>query len=116
MLRRYSSFITFPIELWADKTEYVQEIDTSAPPPLEGEEPKMTSVPKTVTGWERVNSQQPIWLRRPKDVNASEYTEFYKSTFKAYDEPETHVHFSLEGQVEFKALLYVPSVVRVVEV
>jgi len=111
MLRRYSSFITFPIELWADKTEYVQEIDTSAPPPLEGEEPKMTSVPKTVTGWERVNSQQPIWLRRPKDVNASEYTEFYKSTFKAYDEPETHVHFSLEGQVEFKALLYVPSVV-----
>jgi len=45
-------------------------------------------------------------------VNETEYTEFYKSTFRAYDEPMAKTHFSLEGQVEFKALLYIPSVVR----
>ena len=44
-------------------------------------------------------------------VNETEYTEFYKSTFRAYDEPMAKTHFSLEGQVEFKALLYIPSVV-----
>ena len=45
-------------------------------------------------------------------VNDTEYEAFYKSTFRAYDTPMAHTHFSLEGQVEFKALLYVPSVVR----
>ena len=44
-------------------------------------------------------------------MNDTEYTEFYKSTFRAYDEPLAKTHFSLEGQVEFKALLYIPSVV-----
>jgi molecular chaperone HtpG len=122
MLRRYSSFIQFPIELWAEKTEYEQVPDTDAPADegADGEEgdegdepkePKMKTVSKTVTDWELVNSQKPIWLRSPKEVNATEYAEFYKSTFKAYDEPTAHTHFSLEGQVEFKALLYVPSVV-----
>ena len=64
-----------------------------------------------MTDWELVNSQKPVWLRPPKEVNDTEYAEFYKSTFKAYDEPTAYTHFSLEGQVEFKALLYVPSVV-----
>jgi len=111
MLKRYSSFIVFPIELWSEKTDYKQEVDADAPAPAEGEAPKMKSVTVKSTDWERVNSQKPIWLRSPKDVNATEYTDFYKSTFRAYDEPVAKTHFSLEGQVEFRALLYVPSVV-----
>ena len=48
MLRRYSSFIQFPIELWADKTEYEQVPDTDAPAPEEGsdEPPPMKTVSK----------------------------------------------------------------------
>lgn len=57
-----------------------------------------------------MNKMKPIWMRSPKDVKEEEYAEFYKSTFKAWDELAAHSHFSLEGQVEFRALLFVPSV------
>jgi len=112
MLKRYSSFITFPIELYAEKTDYEQVPDEEAPPAKDGEEPKTKTVAKSSFNWELVNSQRPIWLREPKSVNDTEYDDFYKSTFKAFDIPAAHMHFSLEGQVEFKALLYVPSVVK----
>ena len=56
-----------------------------------------------------MNTQKPIWLRPPRDVEDAEYGEFYKSAFKAYDSPLAHSHFSLEGSLELKALLYVPS-------
>jgi Hsp90 protein len=46
-----------------------------------------------------MNKMKPIWMRSPKEVTETEYTEFYKSTFKAWDEPLAHAHFSLEGQV-----------------
>jgi len=110
MLRKYSSFIQFPIKLWAEKTDYKQVPDLDAEV-VEGEEPKMKTESVTTTDWELMNQQKPIWLRSPKDVNDTEYEAFYKSTFRAYDTPMAHTHFSLEGQVEFKALLYVPSVV-----
>lgn len=59
---------------------------------------------------QRMNKMKPIWMRNPRDVKDEEYAEFYKSTFKAWDELAAHTHFSLEGQVEFRALLFVPSV------
>jgi len=46
---------------------------------------------------------------KPKQVTAEQYEEFYRTTFKAFDKPLTLSHFSLEGQVEFRALLYVPG-------
>lgn len=42
---------------------------------------------------------QPVWLRNPKQVTPEEYTEFYRTTFRMYDEPANLTHFSLEGQV-----------------
>ena len=48
-------------------------------------------------------------LRAPSKVTADQYEEFYRTTFKAFDKPLTLSHFSLEGQVEFRALLYVPG-------
>lgn len=59
---------------------------------------------------QRMNKMKPIWMRSPREVKDEEYAEFYKSTFKAWDEVAAHTHFSLEGQVEFRALLFVPSV------
>ena len=108
MLKRYSEFISFPIELWTEKTEYETVPDPEAEV-KEGEEPPTKSVPKTTQVWEKVNTAKPLWMRPPKEVSDEEYTEFYKNTFKAYDDAMSHVHFSLEGQVEFRALLFVPS-------
>lgn len=62
------------------------------------------------TALQLMNKMKPIWMRSPKEVKEEEYAEFYKSTFKAWDEVAAHTHFSLEGQVEFRALLFVPSV------
>ena len=63
-------------------------------------------MPKTSNVWEKVNVAKPLWMRSPKEVEASEYEEFYKTTFKAYDTPDAHVHFSLEGQVEEYRYIY----------
>mmetsp|Transcript_129847 Transcript_129847/g.315414 ORF Transcript_129847/g.315414 Transcript_129847/m.315414 type:complete len:766 (-) Transcript_129847:81-2378(-) len=109
LLKKYSEFITFPIELWNEKVQYDQVVDESAPPPAEGEKPKMKSVPRSVFEWEVMNKMKPIWLRNPEVVNESEYTEFYKTTFKAFDEPLTTTHFKVEGQIEFRALVFIPS-------
>eukprot|EP00929_Paragymnodinium_shiwhaense_P015899 TRINITY_DN1239_c0_g1_i12.p1 TRINITY_DN1239_c0_g1~~TRINITY_DN1239_c0_g1_i12.p1 ORF type:complete len:759 (+),score=260.79 TRINITY_DN1239_c0_g1_i12:106-2382(+) len=109
LLKKYSEFITFPIELWNEKVQYDQVLDESAPPPAEGEKPKMKSVPRSVFEWEVMNKMKPIWLRNPDVVNTSEYEEFYKTTFKAFDEPMATTHFKVEGQIEFRALLFIPS-------
>merc|ERR1712070_1002299 len=72
--------------------------------------PKMKTVPETIEGYETVNNQKPIWLRSPRDVEENEYKEFYKTAFKSsYDDPMKSTHFVLEGQVECKAILYVPG-------
>lgn len=79
----------------------------------EGEERKTKSVPETTQLFERQNTVKPIWLRSPKDVNDTEYTEFYKTAFKmSYDEPMKHTHFSLEGNVEMKSVLCVRAKAR----
>merc|ERR1711933_698949 len=109
LLKKYSEFITFPIELWNEKIQYDQVVDESAPPPAEGEKPKMKSVPRSVFEWEVMNKMKPIWLRNPEVVNGSEYNEFYKTTFKAFDEPLTVTHFKVEGQIEFRALVFIPT-------
>jgi len=108
MLKKYSEFIQFPIELWTEKTTYDTVPDEDAEV-ADGEEPKTKTVPRTENLWERVNLAKPLWQRSPKDVSDEEYEEFYKTTFKAYDSLEAKVHFSLEGQVEFRAMLFCPS-------
>lgn len=111
LLERYSEFIEFPISVWKETTEYKKVPDEEANEDLkEGEEPKMKTVPETKEGYEQVNTQKPIWLRSPKDVTEEEYKDFYRSAFKAsYDDPMKYTHFFLEGQVECKAILYVPG-------
>merc|ERR1719401_74229 len=110
MLKKYSEFLQFPIQIWAEKTEYEQVPDETAEV-KEGEEPKMKTVPKTTNVWETVNSATPLWLREPREVTDDEYKEFYKTTFGQYDEPLAKAHFALEGQIEFRALLFMPSTV-----
>ncbi|KAL7542426.1 hypothetical protein ACHAWF_007174 [Thalassiosira exigua] len=111
LLQHYSEFVEFPISVWKEKTEYKQVPDDEANETLEeGEEPKTKTVPETTEGYERMNANKPIWLRSPSDVTEEEYKDFYQSAFRAsYDEPLAHTHFSLEGQIECKSILYIPG-------
>lgn len=111
LLQRYSEFVEFPISLFKESTEYEQVPDIEANKDLEeGEEPKMKTVPVTNEEYAPMNTQKPVWLRPPREVEEEEYKDFYKSAFRAsYDEPQKWTHFVLEGQVECKALLYIPG-------
>jgi len=111
LLQHYSEFVEFPVSVWKEKTEYKQVPDEEANADLkEGEEPKMKTVPETTEGYEQMNTNKPIWLRSPSEVKEEEYKDFYQSAFKnTYDEPMKHTHFSLEGQIECKSILYIPG-------
>lgn len=54
---------------------------------------------KTVWDWEKINTIKPIWMRKPAEVEESEYEEFYKSITKDYEAPLAHVHFIAEGKL-----------------
>lgn len=84
------------------------EPDLEAPPEPDGTIP-MKTIMKRFLEWKVVNDKKPLWLRSPKQCTEEEYSEFYKQTFRAYDEPLAHTHFSVEGNVDFKAMLFIPS-------
>ncbi|CAI0383856.1 unnamed protein product, partial [Linum tenue] len=71
---------------------------------------KTKTVVERYWDWELTNETQPIWLRNPKEVSTELYNEFYKNTFNEYLEPLASSHFTTEGEVEFRSILYVPAV------
>uniref|UniRef100_A0A1A8J8V8 Endoplasmin n=1 Tax=Nothobranchius kuhntae TaxID=321403 RepID=A0A1A8J8V8_NOTKU len=125
LVRKYSQFINFPIYVWASKTETVEEpIEEDAEEPeketsedeaeVEEEEedkdkPKTKKVEKTVWDWELMNDIKPIWQRPAKDVEEEEYKAFYKTFSKDSEDPLAHIHFTAEGEVTFKSILFVPT-------
>jgi heat shock protein beta len=131
LVKKYSEFINFPIYLWASKEVDVEvpadeddssEEETSETSTSDDEEKeedadktdekdsKTKTVKETTYDWEILNDVKAIWLRGPKEVTDEEYTKFYHSIVKDFseDKPLAWTHFSAEGDVEFKALLFVP--------
>lgn len=118
LLKNYSQFVSFPIYTWQEKgiTKEV-EVDED---PVETKEAdqnenvenkkKTKKVVERYWDWELANETQPIWLRNPKEVTTEEYNEFYKKTFNEYSDPLASSHFTTEGEVEFRSVLYVPAV------
>lgn len=104
-VKKYSEFVQYPIYLKVKK-EISKEVQI---PEEDVEEDGKTSkfVKETVWDWERVNESKPIWLR--DEVDDEEYFEFYKTLTKDPRDPMSYIHFTAEGEVEFKALLYIPS-------
>ena len=115
LVKRYSEFINFPIYVWTSsesevEVEIPQEELEEADEGDEGEAIATTRMEKVTTyDWERVNNNKAIWLRSPKDVEEEDYNEFYKSLTGDFQDPLAHTHFVAEGDVEFKAVLFVPK-------
>uniref|UniRef100_A0A8C4SGI3 Endoplasmin n=1 Tax=Erpetoichthys calabaricus TaxID=27687 RepID=A0A8C4SGI3_ERPCA len=128
LVKKYSQFINFPIYVWSSKTETVEEpiedeteeqekkdeVETDEEAEVEEEEEhkekaKTKKVEKTVWDWELMNDIKPIWQRLPKEVEEDEYKAFYK-TFSRVEDPMSFIHFTAEGEVTFKSILFVPNV------
>jgi len=125
LVKKYSQFINFPIYVWASKTETTEEpIEEDAEEAEKDatedeveveeededkEKPKTKKVEKTVWDWELMNDIKPIWQRQAKEVEEEEYKAFYKTFSKDTDEPLSHIHFTAEGEVTFKSILFVPA-------
>ncbi|KAM8892674.1 endoplasmin [Spinachia spinachia] len=129
LVKKYSQFINFPIYVWASKTETVEEpieedAEAAEEPEKEAAEeeaeveeeeeedkdkPKTKKVEKTVWDWELMNDIKPIWQRPAKEVEEEEYKAFYKTFSKDTEDPLAHIHFTAEGEVTFRSILFVPT-------
>ena len=101
-----------PIEEEAEeekKEDEIEDDDAKVEESKDEDKPKTKKVSKTVYDWELVNDSKPIWTRKPNEVEDSEYDEFYKSLVKDTTKPLAKTHFVAEGEVTFKALLFVPA-------
>jgi molecular chaperone HtpG len=123
LVKKHSEFIGFPIKLYVEKEtdkEVTDDDEEEEEEPKEGEEPKVVDVDeekpkktktvKQVTkSWAHLNEQKPIWMRKPEDVEDAEYASFYKSLSNDWEEHLAVKHFSVEGQLEFRAVLFFPK-------
>ena len=105
LIRKYSDYIRYPIRMEVTKSRPVEEPkDENA----EGEENKAPKY-ESYTEMETLNSMVPIWQRDKKDVTEEEYETFYRDKFFDYNKPLRTIHYNVEGNVSFKALLYIPG-------
>eukprot|EP01082_Thalassiosira_pseudonana_P004992 g4364.t1.1.5e174189 g4364 g4364.t1 contig15:877753-879996(-) len=125
LVKTHSEFIGFPIMLYTEKTTEKEVTDDDDDDEDEGDDdkPKVEEVDeeeakkekktkkiKEVTHeWEHLNNMKPLWMRKPEDVTQDEYAAFYKSISNDWEEHAAVKHFSVEGQLEFKAVLFCPK-------
>ncbi|KAJ1255051.1 hypothetical protein BS78_K296000 [Paspalum vaginatum] len=119
LIKKHSEFISYPISLWTEKTtekEISDDEDEEDKKDEEGKvedvdekeekEKKKKKIKEVSHEWQLVNKQKPIWMRKPEEITKEEYAAFYKSLTNDWEEHLAVKHFSVEGQLEFKAVLF----------
>jgi len=121
LVKKHSEFIQYPISLWETK-EKDKEVSDDEDEVKEGEKPtieevneeeadkkkKKKKVKEVTHEWVLLNKQKPIWTRPPSEITKEEYSAFYKSISNDWEDHLAVKHFSVEGQLEFRAILFVP--------
>ena len=97
LIRKYSDYIRYPIRMEVSKSRKKEDSPEDKP---EYED---------YTEEETLNSMVPIWQRNKKEVSQEDYERFYQEKFYDFNKPASVLHFSAEGAVSFKALLFIPS-------
>jgi len=75
----------------------------------ETKEKKTKTVTEQVWEWETINEIKAIWLREKSQITEEEYFGFYKTISKDHENPLAYSHFTAEGEIEFKSILFIPS-------
>jgi molecular chaperone HtpG len=112
LVKKHSEFIGFPIHLMVEKTTEKEVDDDSEDEDTvtEVKEKKEKKKIKEVTQeFEHLNKQKPLWMRKANDITKEEYGAFYKALSNDWEDHLAVKHVSVEGQVDFKALLYIPK-------
>ena len=94
LVKKYSNYISYPIKMLCTKYNY----DVA-----EGDEPEKT------TQLETLNSMVPLWKKNKAEITDEEYNTLFKELFFESEDPFARLHFSVEGLLDFKALLYIPA-------
>ena len=131
LIKTHSEFIAYPINLYVTKTEEVDQVeDDIVPSPApavldtdpdeedgvvddddQEESPEPKTVKKTINKqeYEVINKQKPIWMRAPEDVTPEEYEAFYKILSSDWNSHIAVKHFSMDGQLQYRAIMYIPK-------